>query len=274
MTVRKILITLSLLLAGCAVADASSLAQQSDQAPRPFLSPCRPPEVNSRAWCGKYEVFEDRASKRGRKIALNMVVLPALTEKHAPDPVFFIAGGPGQGAASLAGVVGEGPLASVRQERDLVFLDQRGTGESNPLNCNLFADAADLRAYFEDMFPIEAMRACRNQLEKVADLKLYTTSIAIEDLDEVRGALGYDRINLYGGSYGTTVALAYLRRYREHVRTVVLAGVAPTGLKLPLPFAKGAQYAIAHLLDDCAADSSCREAFPNLKEEFRLVLDR
>jgi pimeloyl-ACP methyl ester carboxylesterase len=203
-----------------------------------------------------------------------MVILPALAEKPATDPVFFLAGGPGQGAAGLAGYLGEGFLSKIRQERDLVFIDQRGTGESNPLTCNLFADDNDLRAYFEYMFPAGEVRACRERLEKAADLKQYTTSIAVEDLDDVRRALGYEKINLYGGSYGTTVALAYLRRYEEHVRSAVLAGVAPTDLKLPLPFAKGAQYALTHLFDDCAADNACRAAFPNLREEFQSVLDR
>jgi pimeloyl-ACP methyl ester carboxylesterase len=273
----RIFITLSL-LSTCYLlgvkAKVARIAAQVDSPPRPFLSQCQAPELKSKAWCGRYEVFEDRVSKRGRKIALNMVILPALAEKPAPDPVFFFAGGPGQSAASLAGYLGEGFLAKIRQERDIVFIDQRGTGESNPLTCNLFADDNDLRAYFEDMFPVKEVRACRERLEKVADLKQYTTSIAIEDLDDVRRALGYQKINLYGGSYGTTVALAYLRRYEEHVRSAVLAGVAPTDLKLPLPFAKGAQYALTHLIDDCAADSTCRAAFPNLREEFQSVLDR
>jgi pimeloyl-ACP methyl ester carboxylesterase len=232
------------------------------------------PELQSRAWCGRYEVFEDRASRQGRRLTLNMVILPALVEKPAPDPVFFVAGGPGQSAASIAGLLGEGPLTKIREERDLVFLDQRGTGASNPLTCKLYDDDDDLRGYFEDMFPVREVRACRERLEKVADLKQYTTSIAIDDLDDVRRALGYEKINLYGGSYGTTVALAYLRQYGRHVRSAILAGVAPTDLKLPLPFAKGAQYAIDHLIDDCAADTVCRAAFPNLRAEFTSVLDR
>ncbi len=268
----RILVTL-LLLSACA-SGAQAQSAQGDAPPRPFLGQCQIPELQSRAWCGKYEVFEDRVSKRGRKLALYMVVLPALAAKPAPDPVFFFAGGPGQSAASLAAFLGEGPLARIRQERDIIFLDQRGTGESNSLTCNLYADDQDLRGYFEGMFPVEEIRACRKQLEKTADLKQYTTSVAIEDLDDVRRALGYERINLYGGSYGTTVALAYLRRYKEHVRSVVLAGVAPTNLKLPLPFAKGAQYALDHLMDDCAANTACRAAFPNLRQEFASVLDR
>jgi pimeloyl-ACP methyl ester carboxylesterase len=273
----KIAIAISLLFLDCLLsvqAKGARVSAQLDSPPRPFLGPCRIAELKSRAWCGKYEVFEDRASKRGRKISLNMVILPAFAEKPSPDPVFFIAGGPGQSAASLAGYIGEGPLANIRQGRDLVFIDQRGTGASNPLTCNLFADDNDLRGYFEDMFPAQEIRACRERLEKVADLKQYTTSVAIEDFDDVRRALGYEKINLYGGSYGTTVALAYLRRYRENVRSVILAGVAPTDLKLPLPFAKGAQYAMDHLMDDCAADSACRAAFPNLRDELRSVLDR
>jgi pimeloyl-ACP methyl ester carboxylesterase len=268
----RILIFLSLFSIGCvlgAQAKVARVAAQVDSPPRSFLVSCQIPELKSKAWCGRYEVFENRLSKRGRKVALNMVILPAFAEKPAPDPVFFFAGGPGQSAASLAALLGEGPLANIRQERDIIFLDQRGTGESNPLTCNLYADDNDLRGYFEEMFPVKEVRACRERLERVADLKQYTTSVAIEDLDDVRHALGYEKINLYGGSYGTTVALAYLRRYREHVRSVVLAGVAPTNLKLPLPFAKGAQYAIAHLFDDCAADNSCHASFPKLREEFK-----
>lgn len=273
----RILITLSL-LAACGVRGAqarpASAAAQADAPPRPFLRPCRTPELKTRAWCGSYEVYEDRVSKRGRKIALNMVVLPALAEKPAPDPVFFFAGGPGQGSAVLAGFIGEGPLAKLRQERDLVFVDQRGTGASNPLTCQLYADDKDLRGYFEEVFPVAQVRECRERLEKVADLRQYTTSVAVEDFDEVRRALGYEKINLYGGSYGTTVALAYLRQYRPHVRAAVLAGVAPPNHKLPIPFARGAQHAMERLIDDCGTDAACRAAFPGLREEFRAVLER
>src|SRR6185503_6492791 len=103
------------------------------------------------------------------------------------------------------------------------------------------------------------VRACRERLEKTADLTQYTTSVAIDDLDEVRRALGYGKINLYGGSYGSTLSLAYMRRYGKHVRTAVLAGVAPTDLKMPLPFARGAQVAMDHLIEDCARDKVCHE---------------
>lgn len=273
----RIIVTFSLLFIDYmpgTQATATPVAAQADSRARPFLSPCRMPELKSKAWCGRYDVFEDRASRRGRKIALNMVILPAFAEKPAPDPVFFFAGGPGQGAASVAGYVGEELLAKIRQERDIIFIDQRGTGESNALTCNLYNDDNELQGYFEEMFPVQKVRACRERLEKVADLKQYTTSIAIEDFDEVRSALGYNKINLYGGSYGTTVALAYLRRYGAHVRSAILAGAAPMDFKLPLPFAKGAQHAIGRLIDDCEADKTCGTAFPKLREEFHSVLDR
>lgn len=266
-------ITFALFSAGC-LSVAQARALQADSPPRPFLSACRVQGFSSRAWCGRFEVYEDRALRRGRKIGLNVVILPALGEKPAPDPVFFFAGGPGQGAASIAGFLGDGPLAKIRQQRDIVFVDQRGTGQSNPLTCSLYTNDENLQGYFEEVFPVEQVRACRERLEKVADLRLYTTVIAIEDLDEVRRALGYEKINLYGGSYGTTVALAYLRRYGAHVRSAVLAGVAPVDFKLPLPFAKGAQHAMDRLMEDCAAEAACGAAFPKLREEFQSVLDR
>lgn len=272
-----ILITLALFSAASipsARATDSRATAQADSPPRPFLGQCRIPELKTKAWCGRYEVFENRLSRRGRKIALNLIILPALSEKPAPDAVFFFAGGPGQGAASIAGYIGDELMAKVRQERDIVFVDQRGTGESNPLNCSLYNDDNDLQGYFEEMFPAKAVRACRERLEAIADLTQYTTSVAIEDLDEVRRALGYEKINLYGGSYGTTVALAYLRRYGAHVRSAVLAGVAPLDFKLPLPFAKGAQHALDSLIRDCEADGACRQAFPKLREELQSVLER
>ena len=217
-------------------------------------------------------MFENRIAKSGRKIALNIVVLPTLAEKPAADPVFFLSGGPGQGATQEAHD-GGGRLGQVlRQERDLVYFDQRGTGDSNPLQCDLSNSNSGVQKYFDEMFPIDKVRVCRTKLEKIANLRLYTTPIAIGDLDEVRDAFGYQKINLYGGSYGTLAALEYLRQYPEHVRSMVLAGVATPALKLPLSFARSAQLAMDRLIEDCAADESCNQAIPNLKAEFGQIL--
>lgn len=221
------------------------------------------------AKCGKLEVFEDRAAKTGRQINLNLVVIPAADSHRQPDPIFFFSGGPGQGAVGGASL---GPRLTV--DRDQVFIDQRGTGLSNPLNCPEFDDARDLSSFFGELFPLVKMRQCREEVEKRANPIFYTTSIAMEDIDDVRAALGYDKINLYGTSYGTQAAQVYLRQYPQHVRTAVLAGVAPLFTKLPLQFARGAQEVLNNLINDCDADADCHKAFPNLRTEFTTLLAR
>lgn len=236
------------------------------------LTPCRFAKYSQDVLCGKYEVFEDRAIQSGRKITLNIVVLPALNAKPAPDPVFFLDGGPGLGAAESASRGGDSYWRELRRERDLVFVDQRGTGTSHRLSCTFIRDRAQVQNYFDDIFAIDQIRSCRAELEKIADLKLYTTPIAMDDIDEIRDAMGYEKINLYGTSYGALSAIQYVRQHPKHVRSVVLAGVATPAAKLPLNFARGAQDALDKLFEDCAADDTCRSAFPNLKADFTAVL--
>jgi pimeloyl-ACP methyl ester carboxylesterase len=229
------------------------------------LTPCNAPQAPGDALCARYEVFEDRASKRGRKINLKVVLLPALGGARAPDPVFYFVGGPGAAATQAAAA----PLMTyLRRTRDVVFVDQRGTGESNRLDCDLRGGRDDMRGYFGEPFPPERVRACRAELEKIADLRLYTTPVAMADLDEVRDALGYERVNLAGGSYGSTAALAYLRLYPARVRSAAVFGVAPVDFKMALPFAKGVEHSLSRLFSDCEADEPCRAAFPKLREEF------
>lgn len=232
------------------------------------LEPCNAPSVTRDAGCGKYEVFEDRAARSGRKIGLNILVLPAISAKPAADPVFMLAGGPGQGAASLVKVAGD-YLIKLRRDRDLVFIDQRGTGESNPLNCGTAVNKDEMSRYFTEGVNIESLRECRAQLEKTAILTLYTSAIAMDDLDEVRAALGYDKINLLGGSYGTYAAFVYMRQHPDRVRTAILEGVTTPDVKILLPFAKGVEHSLERMFSDCAADKDCNGAFPNLRAEFK-----
>jgi len=214
-------------------------------------------------------------ARSGRKISLNIVVVPALGATPAPDPVFWLEGGPGGAATDATGPVSQNYLRGLRGERDVVFVDQRGTGESNPLKCDdIGDDPANVDAYFGKLFPALLIRTCREQLERFADLTRYSTTVAMDDLDEVRAALGYDRINLAGASYGTQAAQVYIRQHPDHVRSAFLAGVATPGFRLPLPFARAAQNAWERLLADCAADPACRDAFPNVKKEFDAVLAR
>ena len=236
------------------------------------LEPCGFATYDTKVLCGTFDVFEDRAAQAGRKIPLSIVVLPALDSKPAPDPVFFLSGGPGQGAAKIASAGEDSLMSHLRRQRDLVFIDQRGTGNSHPLNCNLFSEHAVAQSYFDELFPPEKVRSCHAALAPSADLKLYTTSIAMADLDEVRAALGYDKINLYGISYGTLAALQYLRQSSKRVRALALAGVATPAAKLPLHFAKGAQAALDKLIRDCAEEEGCHAAFPNLQADIAKVL--
>jgi pimeloyl-ACP methyl ester carboxylesterase len=236
---------------------------------RVSMKPCNNPLLTSDVLCGKYEVFEDRLTRSGRRIALNIILLPATDTKPSPDALFYLAGGPGGAATAYAP---EKFIEALRRHRDVVLIDQRGTGESNPLNCPLAGSREDMRGYFGEPFPIDLIRVCRTELEKIADLKQYTTSIAMDDLDEVRAALGYDRINVYGGSYGSTTSLVYLRQHGNHVRTVAIFGVAPPAAKIPLSFARGVQDSMNRLFTDCAAEPACKTAYPDVETEFKKML--
>src|SRR5215510_11211236 len=187
------------------------------------LKPCKIEGLQTEVLCGTMSVWENRTAKTGRKIDLYMVVLPAQNPNPAPDPVFYINGGPGYGSAGAATGMGQF-LGEIRNQRDIVLVDQRGTGKSHPLHCPLPGSDDDLQGYVRTLFPMEVLRACEPKLAAEADLTQYTTEIAMDDLDEVRAWLGYERINVFGGSYGTRAAQAYMRQHPEHVRSAVLTG--------------------------------------------------
>jgi pimeloyl-ACP methyl ester carboxylesterase len=241
------------------------------QAPASPLKPCSVPNLQEEVRCGTYEVWENREQRAGRKIPLNIVVIPALAAKPKPDPLFVLVGGPGQGATD--GAAGDAQrFAAIRKERAIVLLDQRGAGQSNPLHCDLGGDPNALVGLFTaGVAPPEAARACRDQLEKKADLRHYTTTAFIHDLDEVRAWLGYEQVNLYGGSYGSRAALEYLRRYPKRVRTATIRAVDVGG---PLEAARDAQDALDKLLDDCAKEEACAKAYPNLRADLDTLLRR
>jgi len=240
------------------------------------LTPCEVsgtnPAAKEKVRCGTLDVFEDRLGKSGRKIALKIVVFPATGQEKVADPLFYIPGGPGSSATEDAPFVAR-EFAKIRERRDLVFVDQRGTGGSNPLNCDFFRPS-DLRSYLGEYFPLEDVRKCREQLEPTANLKLYTTPIAMDDLDDVRAALGYNQINIIGGSYGTRAAQVYLKLHQSRVRAIVLHGVSPTNQFMPRDFPQHTERALNGVMADCAADDACRAAFPNLGTELKSVLER
>ena len=233
--------------------------------------PCEVRGVTGQVLCATLPVWENREAGNGRRIELNIVILPALNKDHAADPLFLLHGGPGAAATELAPAYAHHP---VRGRRDIVMIDQRGTGGSHPLPCDFFGDPPDLQRLVTSQFPVEQVRACRERLEKIADLKQYTTAIAMDDIDEARRWLGYGKINLWGGSYGSLAAQVYLRRHEASVRAVVLEGVAPADELIPLHHASAGQRAIEILFEKCRSDAPCNAAYPHLREDFTAMFRR
>ena len=232
---------------------------------------CRAPGVEGLVKCATYHVWEDREAASGRKIPLNIVILPARSAEPAPDPLFAFAGGPGQASTDGAGGNAQ-RYERILEHRDVVMVDQRGTGGSNGLACRFQSPRELALVLLGWVFPMDEVAGCREELSERADLSLYHTSIAVDDIDEVREWLGYDRINLYGGSYGTRAALVYLRRHPESVRTMTLRGVMPTTGIFPLNNPADAQVSVERVFADCEADPKCAEAFPEVRSQFDAVV--
>ena len=243
------------LLAGCS-------DELPAKAPSLELKPCSVGEPY-RAECGTLSVFEDRATQRGRKIDLQVAVIKARTsDQPAPDPIFVLAGGPGTSAIEWVPYYMQ-LLGPANELRDVVLVDQRGTGSSNKLEC---PDPIDLDRR------VEALQSCLAGLD--GEPRAYTTVWAMDDLDDVRAALGYDQINLYGGSYGTTAAEVYILLHGEHVRTAALDGA--TLLEVPIfeRWPITSQRALERLFARCESEAACHSAYPHLRQEFTQVLAR
>ncbi len=251
----------------------SSTGVDASAKPTLVLNPCRVKGVETEVKCATLDVIENRESKQGRKIGLNIVVLPALSRVKEPDPIFLFAGGPGQGSGDLAREA-MAMLRDLNTKRDIVLIDQRGTGKSNFLGCKTppLTDAELASSALREAKEIKLTAQCRDELSKRADLTQYTTTIAMADYDEARAALGYSKINLFGASYGTRSSMEYLRRYPDRVRSVTIDGVAPPSMALPGWFARDAGAAYEKMLSDCAKDTQCAAQFPNLKADIDALL--
>jgi pimeloyl-ACP methyl ester carboxylesterase len=238
-------------------------------------SSCRVGQSQAAAICGTLTVFEDRSAGSGRTIGIYFIDIKA---KHPSNrAVVFNPGGPGASAAGLAPDFADatsGAIATLRDRYDILLVDNRGTGRSAPQQCD-FASAAHPELYFSQVWPDTIVRACRARLAAQANLNLYTTSMAADDLNDVRAALGYPKLVLYGGSYGTMFYLDYARRHPETVESVVLEGVAPPNFYIiPLPMARGAQTAMDQLERACSQDPTCSAHFPHFAEHFAAVVRR
>jgi len=219
------------------------------------------------AECGELSVLENPADPGGRRIELRVARVPAINRRKQRDPLFVLAGGPGMAATSFYPSVAPAFLR-IHRDRDIVLVDQRGTGHSNPLNCTL----DDETVYgSKNVDVVAATRRCLATLQKTARVEFYTTSIAIRDLDAVRAALGYQQINLYGVSYGTRVAQHYLRRFGSHTRSVVLDGVVPPQLALGPAISLNAEQALARIFARCTHDAECRKSFGDPTDSYRAL---
>ncbi|MEO7144424.1 MAG: alpha/beta hydrolase [Bryobacteraceae bacterium] len=221
--------------------------------------------------CGVYNVFENRRTRKGRMLPLKIVVIPAKHPHPDDGPIFYMAGGPGETATELADLIIE---SGDTEEHDVVLVDERGTGDGHRLDCGSPGSDDNLEAYLNGPFDPAAARACREELARQYDLTQYSTPNFIDDIDEVRGAMGYDKINLSAGSFGTYAALMYMRRYPRHVRSAYLSSLVPLSNRVPLYHAEAAQVALDELFKECDADAACHAAYPRLRENFASLLKK
>ncbi|MBY0573142.1 MAG: alpha/beta hydrolase [Undibacterium sp.] len=229
---------------------------------------CRLSNFPQEVQCGKISRALDPAKPDGKKIDIHYVVLPSQDRNKLSDAVFLLAGGPGQSAIALSDT-GESLLGKLNRRRDLVFVDQRGTGSSAPLNCPKL-DNSDKMIDRNAM--IAAVQSCMQALQKLpyGDLQFFSTSIAVQDLEAVRVAQKYSAINLVGVSYGTRVGLEYLRQFPLAVRRLVIDAVVPPDLRI---LGTDAKQALDGLFADCLKQVKCHAAYPDLAKTWQNLLN-
>ncbi|RQO59986.1 cysteine protease [Paucibacter sp. KBW04] len=248
-------------------ASSQALAQSSPASGK-ATQPCRIAGIANELQCGSIKRPLDPAQPQGTQIDVHFLIVPAMARNKQPDPVLMLAGGPGQSAIDIAPMV-LSRLSRLNNRRDLVFIDQRGTGKSAPLQC---ADVSKLPVtqVLDPQFMLKNMAQCRQDLGKLphGDLRQYSSTIAMQDFDAVRATLGAPQWNLIGASYGTRAALEYLRLFPSKVRRTVLDGVAPPDMVLPASFSTDGQQALNAMLQFCEKDAACSQQYPKLRQEW------
>lgn len=225
---------------------------------------CYLPGIQERLECGIVQVPENYEKPQGKQIGLHYAVLPAIQEGAKPDPMLILAGGPGQAATELAPMISR-MFDKVRQKRDILLIDQRGTGKSHPLECDISRPDELIRSD-DDQDLAELTEDCLLKYPDT-DTTQYHTVNAVKDFENVREHLGVQQLNLYGGSYGTRVGLTYLREAPESVRTATLDAVAPPQVVIG-PFGQHGAQAFDAMLKNCEEQAACQEQFPNLEQDY------
>ncbi len=261
------------------------ISAQPDTEPSFEHGPCPfsiPPDVveGEDVVCGYVIVPEDHANPTGPQIRLAVVVVKDNSDEHQSDPVLLLSGGPGERVVANAPMLAPF-LESIYPNRDLVLFDQRGVGLSEPsLECPEFLEAQfeildepDSAAAAKTVH--DATKACADRLvDEGHNLTAYNTTQNAADVDAIRRALGYEQVNLYGGSYGSLLAQAVMRDHPENIRSVVLTSVLPLEKSLFVDASVTTTQAILRLLDTCAADQDCNAAYPDLQTKLFEVIDR
>ena len=237
------------------------------------LETCFNQELGEEVICGTYEVMENRQVRKGAKIRLNFIILPARSASPEPDPVFILDGGPGAAAASSPAAWAR-YCRIAREDRDIVLLDQRGTGRSHPLPCSRIGDQESAQTWLQTMFPADYVLECRRELRRRAALDYYDSQTAMADLDDLRAALGYESINIMGGSYGSYFGQIYMKLYPDRVRSAFLFSIAMPHLLYPAHLARDTQRALERLFTACAADPVSAVDYPDLAARLNRVLAR
>ena len=257
------IVAISLLLSASSFAEDNSFLELSDC--RISISPGSP---GIAARCGAFARPLSPMDDSAGSIDLKIAVIPALSLEPAADPFVPIAGGPGQSTIKFyAGWTAA--FERIRQDRDILLLDQRGTGESAPMTCELDEDAIDGKYSAEQT--LRLTRECLDLLPH--DPRFFTTSVAVQDLEALRIALGYGQLNLYGASYGTRVAQHFARRYPDSTRSMIIDGVVPPQIPLGPEIATESQRAIDRVFERCAKDIACNDHFPDVRGDFSAVRD-
>lgn len=235
------------------------------------LESCRVAGLGRLAACGRWQVPENYDEPRGKTLDLKVIVVPATQRNALPDPIYLLAGGPGQAATEVFPAM-IAQLGELNAQRDFVLVDIRGTGQSNAFDCD---DAkTDTTGQVEDFskIDVEALEDCVAQLE--VDPRNFSTRNVVRDLQAVRKALGHGPINLFGASYGTRLALEYARHHPKAIRSMILDGVVPPEMALPEGFAADAESAFAAMIERCQAKASCAAAFPDIRGDLDTLVQR
>lgn len=234
--------------------------------------PCRVEGLPNELQCGFVKRPLDPSHPEGVQIDVHYLVVPAMARNKQLDPVLMLAGGPGQSAIGVAPAVLP-RFTRLNYRRDLVFIDQRGTGKSAPLQCDDDSKLPVAQA-LDPAAQARRLEQCRSALMRLphGDLRFYTTTLAMQDFEAVRKQLGAPQWNLFGASYGTRAALEYRRQFPDKVRRTVLDGVAPPDMVLPASFSTDGQAALDASLRSCEADTVCKLQFPQLRQQWATVL--